>query len=131
MGTMRVVAVAGLGMMLAAATVVAHHAFSAEFDAEKPVKLVGTVTKTEWVNPHAWVYLDVKSPDGQVANWAVELGPPNALLRRGWRRNSLPIGAQITVDGFAAKNGKEFANANEITLPDGTRVFAGGDEPRQ
>jgi hypothetical protein len=131
MGTMRVVAVAGLGMMLAAATVVAHHAFSAEFDAEKPVKLVGTVTKTEWVNPHAWVYLDVKGPDGQVANWAVELGPPNALLRRGWRRNSLPIGAQITVDGFAAKNGKEFANANEITLPDGKRVFAGGDEPRQ
>ena len=95
------------------------------------MKLVGTITKTEWVNPHAWVYLDVKGADGKVLNWAIELGPPNALVRRGWKKSSLPFGAQITVEGFAAKNGKEFANASDITLPDGSKVFAGTDEPRQ
>jgi uncharacterized protein DUF6152 len=131
MGMKRVVAFAGLGVILAAGSVTAHHAFSAEFDADRPVKLVGTITKTEWVNPHAWVYLDVKDADGKVLNWAVELGPPNALVRRGWKKSSLPFGAQITVEGFAAKNGKEFANASDITLPDGTKVFAGSDEPRQ
>ena len=131
METRRVVAIAGLGVMLATASAVAHHAFSAEFDANKPVTLVGTITKTEWVNPHAWVYLDVKGSDGKVLNWAVELGPPNALVRRGWKKSSLPFGAQITVEGFAAKNGKEFANASDITLPDGSKVFAGTDEARK
>ncbi len=131
MGMKRIVAIAGLGVILAAGSVKAHHAFSAEFDINKPVKLVGTITKTEWVNPHAWVYLDVKDADGKVLNWAIELGPPNALVRRGWKKSSLPFGAQITVEGFAAKNGKEFANASDITLPDGTKVFAGTDEARQ
>ena len=131
MGMKRIVAIAGLGVILAAGSVRAHHAFSAEFDINKPVKLVGTITKTEWVNPHAWVYLDVKDADGKVLNWAIELGPPNALVRRGWKKSSLPFGAQITVEGFAAKNGKEFANASDITLPDGTKVFAGTDEARQ
>ena len=104
---------------------------AAEFDANKPVKLVGTITKCEWVNPHAWVYLDVKDADGKVLNWSVELGPPNALLRRGWTKNSLPVGAQITIEGFSARNGKEFASASDITLPDGSKVFAGTDMPRQ
>ena len=131
MGMNRIVAIAGLGVILAAGSVAAHHAFSAEFDLNRPVKLVGTITKTEWVNPHAWVYLDVKDADGKVLNWAIELGPPNALVRRGWKKSSLPFGAQITVEGFAAKNGKEFANASDITLPDGSKVFAGTDEPRQ
>jgi hypothetical protein len=131
MGAKRIVAIAGIGVMLAAGSVAGHHAFSAEFDAARPVKLVGTITKTEWVNPHAWVYLDVKGADGKVLNWAIELGPPNALVRRGWKKSSLPFGAQITVEGFAAKNGKEFANASDITLPDGSKVFAGTDEPRQ
>jgi Family of unknown function (DUF6152) len=131
MGMKRIVAITGLGVILAAASATAHHAFSQEFDADKPVKLVGTITKAEWVNPHAWVYLDVKGEDGKVLNWSIELGPPNALLRRGWKKSSMPVGAQITIEGFAAKNGKEFASANDITLPDGTKVFAASDTPRQ
>src|SRR5262245_52950557 len=105
MGMKQVIAIAALGIILAAGSVKAHHAFTAEFDASKPIKLVGTITKTEWTNPHAWVYLDVKDAEGKMANWAVELGPPNALLRRGWRKSSLPFGAQITIEGFAARNG--------------------------
>lgn len=127
----RVVAVAGLGVLLAAASLSAHHAFSAEFDQNKPVNFEGTVTKTEWTNPHAWIYIDVKQPDGKVVNWAIEMGPPNALLRRGWKRSSMQYGAVIKVEGFAAKNGKEFANATNITMPDGTKIFAGTDEPQR
>lgn len=119
----------GLVLLLASATATAHHAFSSEFDENTPVKFEGTLTKADWVNPHAWLYIDVKDKDGKVANWAVEMGPPNALLRRGWKRSSLQVGALIKVEGFAAKNGKEFANATNVTLPDGTKVFAGAEEP--
>jgi hypothetical protein len=129
MRTKRIVVLAGLAALLAGASVTAHHAFSAEFDQNKPVSLEGTITKAEWVNPHAWVYIDVKDKDGNVVNWAIEMGPPNALLRRGWKKSSMPFGAVIKVDGFAAKNGKEFANATDLTLPDGTKIFAGTDEP--
>ena len=125
----RIVALAGVAVMLAVASVGAHHAFSAEFDQEKPINFEGILTKADWVNPHAWLYLDVKGPDGTVANWAVEMGPPNALLRRGWKKSSMQFGAVIKVEGFAAKNGKEFANATNVTLPDGTKVFAGAEEP--
>jgi Family of unknown function (DUF6152) len=131
MGTKRIVAAAGLGVMLAVVSANAHHAFSAEFDQDKPVSLSGTITKAEWVNPHAWVYIDVKGPDGTVVNWSIEMGPPNALLRRGWKKSSMAFGAVIKVDGFAAKNGKEFANATDITLPDGTKIFAGTDMPEK
>jgi hypothetical protein len=131
MGTKRIVAAAGLGVLLAAVSASAHHAFSAEFDQDKPVSLEGTITKAEWVNPHAWVYIDVKGPDGTVVNWSIEMGPPNALLRRGWKKSSMAFGAVIKVDGFAAKNGKEFANATDITLPDGTKIFAGTDMPEK
>jgi uncharacterized protein DUF6152 len=125
----RTIAMAGFGVMLFTASVVAHHAFSAEFDSDKPVMLEGAVTKADWVNPHAWIYIDVKAPDGKVVNWAIELGPPNALLRRGWKKSSMQAGAIIKVEGFAAKNGKEFANATNITMPDGTKIFAGTEEP--
>ena len=131
MGTQRILAGVGLALMLAGASVSAHHAFSAEFDQDKPVNLEGTLTKADWVNPHAWLYMDVKNPDGTVANWSIEMGPPNALLRRGWKRSSMQYGVIIKVEGFAAKNGKLFANATNVTMPDGTKIFVGAEEPRQ
>jgi hypothetical protein len=127
----RFVAVAALGVMCFVARTDAHHAFSAEFDQDKPVRLEGAVTKADWMNPHAWIYLDVKSADGPVVNWAIEMGPPSALLRRGWKKSSMQVGVILKVEGFAAKNGKEFVNASNITLPDGTKIFAGTDEPKQ
>ena len=131
MGTQRILAAVGLAVALAGVSVSAHHAFSAEFDQEKPVNLEGTLTKADWVNPHAWLYLDVKNPDGTIANWSIEMGPPNALLRRGWKRSSMQYGVVLKIEGFAAKNGKLFANATNVTMPDGTKVFVGAEEPRQ
>ena len=125
----RIVAMAGLVVVLCAVSATAHHAFSAEFDQDKPVVLVGSVTKADWMNPHAWIYIDVKGADATVTNWAVEMGPPNALLRRGWKKSSMAFGTILKVEGFAAKNGKEFVNASNITLPDGTKIFVGTDEP--
>jgi hypothetical protein len=129
MRTQRIVAIVGLAVMLAAASAGAHHAFSAEFDQDKPVSLEGAITSAEWVNPHAWIYIDVKGSGGKAVNWSIEMGPPNALLRRGWKKSSMQVGAVIKVEGFAAKNGKEFVNASNITMPDGTKIFAGTEEP--
>ena len=129
MNMKRAIAMASLGAMLFAASAGAHHAFSAEFDQDKPVTLEGSVTKADWTNPHAWIYIDVKGTDGKVLSWAIEMGPPSALLRRGWKKSSMQYGAIIKVEGFAAKNGKEFANATNITMPDGTKIFVGTDDP--
>lgn len=123
------VALVGVGLLLAAAPVIAHHAFAAEFDVNQPVKLRGTVTKMEWVNPHSWVRIDVKGPDGKVENWAIEMGPPNSLLRAGWNKNSLPLGTEILVNGFRAKDGTPVANGREVTFPDGKRLFVGSSGP--
>ena len=131
MGIKRIAAALGLAVTLATASVSAHHAFSAEFDQDKPVNLEGTLTKADWVNPHAWLYIDVKEPDGKVTNWSIEMGPPNALLRRGWKRSSMQYGVVLKVEGFAAKNGKAFANATNITMPDGTKIFVGAEEPQR
>ena len=119
------VACAVLGLWIAAAPVRAHHAFAAEFDEKKPVKLRGTVTKMEWINPHAWIHIDVKDPDGKLASWMIETGPPNALLKRGFTKNSLPAGTQILVEGFQAKDSATRANGRHITLPDGKTLFVG------
>ena len=110
---------------ISAAPVLAHHSFAAEFDAKKPVKLRGTVVKMEWINPHSWVHIEVKTPDGKVEQWMIEGGAPNALLRRGWNKNSLLPGTEILVEGFQAKDGALRANGRDITFPDGKKLFVG------
>ena len=110
---------------LAARPVLAHHAFAAEFDAKKPVKLRGTVTKMEWINPHAWIHIDVKKADSTVEEWMIETGTPNTLLRRGFTRESLKAGTEVVVDGYQSKDGSLRANGRDITLPDGKTLFLG------
>ena len=105
--------------------VAAHHAFAAEFDATKPVRLRGQVTKVEWVNPHAWIHIDVTDEDGTVTAWMVECGPPGALVRRGWKKNSVAPGTEVLVEGYQAIDGAPRANGRDVTLPDGRRLFAG------
>jgi hypothetical protein len=109
----------------ASVTASAHHAFAAEFDSKKPIKFTGTVTKMLWVNPHAWIYLDVKQPDGTVEEWMIEAGTPNTLLRRGFTKESLQPGTEIIVDGFQAKDGARRANGRDVTLPNGKVLFIG------
>ena len=124
-----VIVVAILGLLAASAPLSAHHAFAAEFDVDKPVKVKGTLTKVEWVNPHAWIYVDVKGADGKVVNWHFELGPPNALFRLGWKKDSIPTGIEVEVTGYRAKSAEAVANGRSITLPDGRELFSGGSGP--
>ena len=125
MRTFLFMAGAGILMLAAGATTAAHHAFSAEFDGTKPVTLKGKVTKMEWINPHAWLHMEVQTPDGKIVSWAVEGGAPNALLRRGWNRSSVPPGTEIVVEGYRAKDGSNRANGRDVTLANGTKLFLG------
>ena len=120
-------AVAGVvvGLVLAVAPIRAHHSFAAEFDVNQPITLKGTLSKMEWVNPHGWIYIDVKAADGKVTTWAVEAGAPNALLRRGLRATDFPVGSQIVVDGYRAKDGSPTANGSTVKFPDGRNFFMG------
>jgi len=116
--------VAGV-LSLAAEPVWAHHAFAAEFDSSKPIRLKGTVTKMEWINPHAWIHIDVKGEDGKVSPWMIEAAAPNSLLRRGFTKNSLPVGTEILVEGYQAKDEAKRANGSIITFTDGRKLFIG------
>ena len=125
MRTDLITGLAVLGQLLAAAPVAAHHAFAAEFDANQPVRLEGTVARMEWISPHSWLHLDVTTSDGTVERWMIEGGPPNALFRRGITQESLPVGTQVIVEGFRARDGSMRANGRDITFADGSRPFVG------
>jgi hypothetical protein len=136
MRTSLLVAAALLAMLGAGAKLAAHHSFAAEFDGSKPVTLKGTVTQMEWTNPHAWLHIDVKGPDGKTVTWMIEGGAPNALLRRGWNRTSVVAGTAVVVQGYRARDGSNRASGGDLTLPDGKKLFIGstgtgapGDRP--
>jgi Family of unknown function (DUF6152) len=117
--------VAGIALLVSAAPVWAHHAFAAEFDAKRPVKLRGKVTKMEWINPHAWIHMEVAGDDGKTIDWMVEAGTPNTLFRRGFTKDSLQPGTEIFVDGYQSKDGSNRANGRDVTFPDGRKLFLG------
>ena len=127
MRTQLAVSVVGVSLLLlgGAVSVSAHHAFAAEFDAARPVKIEGTVNKVEWINPHIWIHLDVATSDGSTESWAFEGGTPNVLFRRGFTKDSLKPGTAVHVDGYQAKDGTNRANGRDLTFPDGTTLFLG------
>ena len=126
----RLFALASLGVVMAAAPVWAHHSFAAQFDDKAPVTLKGTLSKMEWLNPHTWIHVDVKEPDGKVVTWAIEGATPNSLLRRGLRQSDFPNGVELEVHGYKAKNGTPVASGEKLTFTDGRNFYLGaGDAP--
>ena len=120
-----ILGVVAVALLATAVPAVAHHAFSAEFDATKPVRLRGVITKMEWINPHSWMHVDVTNDDGSIDSWMVEAGPPGALVRRGWKKDSVQPGTEVLIEGYQALDGGLRANGRDVTLPDGTKLFAG------
>lgn len=118
-----------MALVVFAVPAVAHHAFAAEFDVAQPVKVKGTFTKMDWTNPHAWLYVDVKEADGKVTNWRFELGAPNSLIRLGWKKDTLPVGVELEIEGFRAKAGGPVANGRSIKTSDGKEFLSGGSAP--
>ncbi len=115
--------IALLALSATASAALAHHSFSAEFDVNKPIKLQGTVKRVQWINPHTWIFIDVKKPDGTTEEWGVEAGTPNTLFRLGFTREALPVGVEIVVDGYESRDGSKRANGRDMTLPDGRKLF--------
>ena len=122
-------ALSAVGLLLAAIPAWSHHAFTAEFDANQPIKLRGVVARFELINPHSWIHMDVKNPDGTTTRWMIEGGTPNTLLRQGITKKSLPIGEEILVDGYRAKDGSNRANGRDVTFADGRKLFLGSSAP--
>jgi hypothetical protein len=116
-------------ILLAGVPAYAHHAFAAEYDGHQRTTISGTLTGFDWFNPHAWLHIDVKDADGKVENWLVEFGSPNALYRRGFRKTDFPVGTEVVVEGYRAKNGSNNLNARSVKLPDGRNLFAGSSSP--
>ena len=116
-------------LLVSASAALAHHAFAAEFDGNKPIKIEGTLTKVAWSNPHGWIYVEAAGLDGKAVNWSIEFGSPNALLRRGLRKADFPAGIKVTVNGFLAKDGSHTVNASDVTLPDGRNLYTGSSNP--
>ena len=121
-------AVAALGLLVAMPAA-AHHSFAAEYDSNNLITLNGVITKVEWTNPHMYIHIDVKGADGKVVNWHFELGPPNALIRLGWKKDAIPVGIELNIEGFRAKSGEAVANGRSIKMPDGRELFSGGSGP--
>jgi uncharacterized protein DUF6152 len=131
MHTRRALVAVGIASLLGAAPAIAHHSFAAEFDQQKPIKLEGTVTKMEWINPHSWIHLSVEGPNGAATEWMIETGTPNLMLRRGFTTKSLAAGTQIIVEGYLSRDGTNRANGSSITFADGRKLFVGGSSPDQ
>src|SRR5262245_26367223 len=127
----RVLAATLCALLLASTAAWAHHSFAAEYDADKPAKIQGTVKKVEWINPHSWITIDVKAANGTIETWEIEAGAPNAMFRRGFNKDSLPIGTEIVVTGYLAKNGLRRVNGRDLTFPDGTKLFMATSNPFQ
>jgi len=129
MNRTRALVMAGIGVLLAAAPLAAHHAFSAEFDVSKPIKLQGSLVKWEMINPHSWFHIDVKGPDGQMVRWLIEGGSPNQLIRLGVTKNTLAVGTEFAIEGYLARDGTNKAVGRNFVLTDGRRLFLGGSAP--